>query len=139
MEQLNEEPRTTSDALQSVSCNDPRAENKRNIETELECLSKLTLSELRVKWSDLHGSDAPDSLSPNMLRGAIAYRLQEQTFGGLSRQAQLRLKALMASPRNGSTFVAQTTLTKPGTKFLREWHNKVHEVQVNRPGFAGDQ
>jgi hypothetical protein len=134
MQQLNEEPTTTFDALQSVSDIAHRTENKRNIKTELECLSKLGLSELRVKWSTLHGSDAPDCLSANMLKVAISYRLQEQASGGLSRQAQLRLKALIASPRKGSNIAAHTTLTKPGTKFLREWQNKVLEVQVLADG-----
>jgi hypothetical protein len=113
---------------------DTEVGKKCGVETELESLLKFTLSELRVKWSALHGSEAPDSLSPNMIKGAIANYLQEQASGGLSRQAQLRLKALMASPRNGSAFVSHTTLTKPGMKFLREWQNKVHEVQALADG-----
>jgi Protein of unknown function (DUF2924) len=134
MELSGEAPTARDVGPKNAIAKDSLEESKRGVETGLECLSELTLSKLRVKWSTLHGSEAPDSLSPNMLKGAIAYRLQEQTFGGLSRQARLRLKALMASPRNGSTVTANMTITKPGTKFLREWQNKVHEVQALADG-----
>ena len=120
--------------VQNTIAKDREEENKRGVETEVDRLASLSLSELRKEWKDLCGSDASDSLSPNMLKGAIAYYLQEQAFGGLSRQAQLRLKALTASPRKGSIVAAHITLTKPGTKFLREWQNKVHEVQALADG-----
>ena len=134
MELLSEASSVFNVDLQNRISKNSGEENKRYLETLVDRLPSLDLSELRVEWEDLCGSDASDSLSPNMLKGAIAYYLQEQAFGGLSRQAQLRLKALMASPRNGSTVVAHTLLTKPGTKFLREWQNKVHEVQVLADG-----
>ncbi len=134
MELLSEAPTVLDVGPPNTIAKDSEEENKRGVETQVDHLSSLTLSELRVKWVVLHGSDAPDSLRPNMLKGAIAYHLQEQAFGGLNKQVRLRLKALMASPRNGSTVIAHTTLTKPGTKFLREWQNKVHEVQALADG-----
>ncbi len=134
MELLSEDTRIASDNLQNTSHNDPRPEIKLIVESGLNRLHLLGLSELRLKWSDLHGSNAPNSLSPNMLKGAIAYYLQEQAFGGLSKQARLRLKAVIVSPRIGSMVVGHTTFIKPGTKFLREWQNKVHEVQALADG-----
>ena len=131
---LSEAPSMHNVGQQNTTAKDSEEENKRSVETRVNRLPSLCLSELRVAWKDLCGSDASDSLSPNMLKAAIAFYLQEQAFGGLSRQAQLRLKALMASPRNGSTVVAHTTPIKPGMKFLREWQNKVHEVQALADG-----
>ena len=40
------------------------------------------------------GSEAPARVGPEFLRRALAFHLQEQLLGGLSRQARLRLKAL---------------------------------------------
>lgn len=134
MELLNEAPIVREADSRNAIAKDSGEENKHGVETQLESLSGLALSELRVKWNSLFSSYPSDSLSPNMLKGAIANYLQEQACGGLSRQAQLRLKALMASPRNQATAVAHTTLIKPGTKFLREWQNKVHEVQAMADG-----
>lgn len=134
MELLSEAPSVLNVSPQNTISKDSKEENNRSVETQVDLLPSLGLSELRLEWKDLFGSDSSDSLSPNMLKGAIAYYLQEQTSGGLSRQAQLRLKALMASPRDGSNVAARTTLIKPGTKFLREWQNKVHEVQALADG-----
>lgn len=134
MDLLSETPTGLDVGLQNKISKDSEEENKRGVETRVDLLPSLGLSELQVEWKDLFGSDASDSLSPNMLKRVIAYYLQEQAFGGLSRQAQLRLKALMASSRNESTVVAYTSLTKPGTKFLREWQNKVYEVQALADG-----
>ena len=131
---LSEPPTVLDVGRQKTIAIDSEEENKRGIETQFDRLPSLGLSELRVEWKDLCGSAASDGLSSNMLKGAIAYHLQEQAFGGLSRQAQLRLKALMALPRNGSIVAAHTTLIKPGTKLLREWQNKVHEVQALADG-----
>lgn len=134
MELLSDAPIVLDVGPQNTIAKGSEKENKGGVETEVECLSRLTLSELRVKWNALHGSDAPECLSPNMLKGAIAYSLQERSRGGLSKQARQQLKALMASPRNGSMVAVHTTLIKPGTKFLREWQNKVHEVQALADG-----
>jgi Protein of unknown function (DUF2924) len=108
--------------------------NTFGIESELNRLSKLNLSELRAMWFSVLGSDAPVSLSPNTLKAAIAYHVQQQTHGGLSKQMRLRLKALMGAPRHGSATAGHAKLIKPGTKFLREWQNKVHEVQAIAAG-----
>lgn len=110
------------------------SDDQSSIQSELNHLPTLTLIELRAKWLGLHDSDAPPSLSPNLLKAAIAYHVQEQTHGGLSKQTRLRLKALMGAPRHGSTTAGHTRLIKPGTKFLREWQNKVHEVQAIAAG-----
>lgn len=134
MELLSDAPTILDAGHQNAVAKDSEDENIHGVESELNRLASLRISELRVEWKGLHGSDAPDSLSPNLLKGAIAYYLQERSRGGLSKQVRLRLKALMASPRDGTTVVAHTTLTKPGTKFLREWQNRVHEVQVLADG-----
>ena len=134
MELLSDAPTLLPISPQNAIAKDSEEENIHGVESELNRLASLGLSELRIEWKTLHGSDAPDSLGPNMLQGAIAYYLQEGSRGGMSKQARLRLKALMTSPRDGTTLVAHTTLTKPGTKFLREWQNRVHEVQALADG-----
>ena len=131
---LSEAPSVLNVGPQNTISKDSEEENKRGVETQVDLLASLGLPELRVEWKYLCGLDASASLSANMLKGAIAFYLQEQAFGGLSRQAQLRLKALMGLPRSGSAVVAHTSLIKPGTKFLREWQNKVHEVQALADG-----
>ena len=72
-------------------------------------------------------------LGAEFLKRAIAFRLQEEVLGGLSRQARLRLKAMdrrspaEASARNTLSALASV---KAGTRFLREWQGETHEVQA---------
>ena len=46
-------------------------------------LNDLTLDELRAEWRRLYRS-MPPRLSQDLMRRAIAYRIQEKAFGGLS-------------------------------------------------------
>ena len=48
-------------------------------------LSEQTLFELRVEWRRLHRAPPPMRLSRDLLTRAIAYKLQEHAFGGLSK------------------------------------------------------
>ena len=48
-------------------------------------LNDLTLDELRAEWRRLYRS-MPPRLSQDLMRRAIAYRIQEKAFGGLKSQ-----------------------------------------------------
>ena len=97
-------------------------------------LEKRSISDLRTCWQQHYGTPAPATMSLQLLRLAIAYRLQEAAHGGLSWGARLRLKAMDAS--SGKQALAQTATPSPksGTKFIREWQGRVHEVQALEQG-----
>jgi hypothetical protein len=96
-------------------------------------LDNMDLQQLRSDWKRLFGSDTPPAMSKELLRLAISYRIQEQEFGGLSRRTSLRLRAL-GNGRSGRTAPGSAQQLKPGTKLLREWQGKVHEVLVLEDG-----
>ena len=104
-----------------------------SLDGALSALEHLDVSNLQMRWRELLGRSAPARLGADLLRRAIAYRLQELELGGLSRPAQLRLKAAGgradkgAANRGGGSSPA---IVKPGTRFVREWQNEVHEVQA---------
>ena len=109
------------------------ADDAANIYVQIAALDQLGLHALRRQWRDVHGSDAPARLGAEFLKRAIAFRLQEEVLGGLSRQARLRLKAL--DRRSPGDVSAKNTLSalasvKAGTRFLREWQGETHEVQA---------
>lgn len=65
------------------------------------------------------------------------YRMQENAFGGLSRSAKARLVAAAEeSGRSGGKVprVRTDRTIKPGTKFLREWNGRTHEVMALADG-----
>ncbi len=68
---------------------------------------------------------------------ALAYRLQEKAFGGL--QKSIRRELLRLSAEFQSTGAISATATadfKPGTKLIREWRGKIHEIEVLTDGFS---
>ncbi len=68
---------------------------------------------------------------------ALAYRLQEKAFGGLRKSIRRELIRLAAEFQStGSISVAPTASIKPGTKLIREWRGRIHEIEVLTDGFA---
>ncbi|MBY0400134.1 DUF2924 domain-containing protein [Myxococcota bacterium] len=94
---------------------------------ELQALSRPALQQ---RWRDLYGSPCPARMSQGLLRRALAYRIQEQAFGGLDRSTQRRLDRAAAELAAGRTLTTPGPQIKPGTRLLREWNGKVHEVIV---------
>ena len=97
----------------------------------------MDLQSLRDEWSRLSDDEAPPAMSKELLRLAIAYRRQEQEFGGLSRRTSIRLRALH---NGGKANVRGEALPpKPGVKLLREWQGKVYpEPQIDNAWVIGD-
>jgi hypothetical protein len=73
-------------------------------------------------------------MSKELLRLAIAYKKQEQEFGGLSRRTSIRLRALRNGGRARMHMGREALPLKPGVKLLREWQGKVHEVLALEDG-----
>ena len=93
-------------------------------------LEDLGLPDLRSTWQLYYGTTPPASMSRELLRLAIGYKMQEKLSGGLSRRTSLQLSSLAsasASKRHVDPFRHVYAL-KPGTKLVREWQGKVHEV-----------
>ena len=97
-------------------------------------LTGMDLKSLRDEWKRLSDDEAPPAMSKELLRLAIAYRRQEQEFGGLSRRTSIRLKALRNGRRGSVYLTGAASPLKPGTKLLREWQGKAHEVLALEDG-----
>jgi len=97
-------------------------------------LEELHASNLQIRWRELFGRNAPRRLKPELMKRAIAYRLQELAIGGLSRNLELRLKAAGAyGGKSGTQTALRGPVIKRGTRFVREWNGETHEVSA-----AGD-
>ena len=102
---------------------------------EIGGLADLGLPALRQHWRDLYGSEPPVRMSRELLIQAIAYRIQEQRFGGLSRTARMKLVGGGATPVRTSASRAKTEhRIKAGTRLLREWQGQTHEVTTTAEG-----
>ena len=102
---------------------------------EIGGLADLDLSALRQRWRELYGCEPPVRMSRELLIQAIAYRMQEMALGGLPRPARLKL----AGSSDGLAKAAKPRATtrrriKAGTRFLREWQGRTHEVTATEDG-----
>ncbi len=104
---------------------------------EIGRLAGLDLFALRERWRTHYGSEPLQRMSRELMMRAVAYRMQENAFGGLSRTAKARLTAAAEEGgRSGGKVsrVRTDRTTKPGTKFLREWNGRTHEVMALADG-----
>lgn len=100
---------------------------------------------LRVLWRQTTGREPGPGLKGELLRAALAHRLQERAFGGVSPFVLRRLRLLV---REAATFEAAgdrrsdaatsppaPRRIKPGSRLIREWKGITHEVVVVPEGY----
>lgn len=104
------------------------------LEAELDALPDLSRPELKNRWQELFGTPCPPKMSRKILRYAIAYRLQENVYGGLDKKTRRLLDKATANLAAGKPVIPQGSKIKPGTRLLREWHGTMHEVIVLENG-----
>ena len=101
-------------------------------------LTNSTAAELEKLWR-LHLSEkVPDHLPKSLLAKLLAYRLQEQQQGGLSKRAIAYLKVVETDLRNGNvpeTPYLEEQRLKPGCQLLREHDGIDHRVTVLEGGY----
>ncbi len=103
----------------------------------LERLDELGPAGLKEEWARCHGAPAP-SVTPDLLRLGIAYRLQEKQQGGLSRESKRLLRQAIAVVRQDNATAPPSRRLTPGTRLVRDWHGVGHTVIVLEKGFEYD-
>jgi len=103
---------------------------------EIAALQALETPNLRVRWEGAFKRPALKRISRDLLLRALAYHVQEQAEGSLSKVALRRLASLAVPQGNGkrSPRVAARR-PRPGTRLIREWRGEVHQVSVLDGGF----
>ncbi len=102
-----------------------------DIGAELSRLEGLTNFELRIEWRRLHGMQPPKSLSRDLLLRGITYKIQERSFGGLSKSI---LRKLSGAPEMPGSTIRKAATVRPGTRLVREWNRQTHTVLVHADG-----
>lgn len=98
---------------------------------ELKELGGLGTDELRQRWAEFFGMAPSPRISRELLIRAVAHRMQEEAHGGLGKACRRQLARLAETLREGGSIpMSQTQSFKPGTKLIREWKGKVHEVVI---------
>lgn len=94
-------------------------------------------AELRVRYRTLFKAEPPKAFGPDLLRRSIAYKIQEQAYGGLDADTRRLLNNLMAQQaRSKDGRIVIPRRIKPGAVLVRDWKGKSHRVMVLEDGFA---
>lgn len=97
-------------------------------------LKSLDVMELREQWLIHFHSEAGTNLSAKLLRLAIAHRVQELEQDVTARCDAIRRLARSEAGAKGPTGHGYAQHMTPGTRLLREYKGKVHEVLAVQNG-----
>ena len=103
----------------------------------LDRLATMRPSELRSRWREVYRSVAPD-IGPDLLRRGIAYRLQERGQGSLSSATRREIDRQIKRLGKDEGVSVGTPSLKPGTRLVRSWRGRMHQVLVLEDGFEFD-
>ena len=102
------------------------------VSSRLRALEALDTRALRREWRRLYRVDPPGRIRRDLLLLAVAWKLQEQAYGGLSAATRRRLAAL---ERDGGAAPARAARLKPGARLVREWRGRTYTVSVTETGY----
>ena len=103
----------------------------------LAALPDLAHADLRAEWRRLYRSQPPKKISRDLLELAVAWKLQERAFGGVSPAARRRLADLAQTlETKGDLTKVRAVKLRPGARLMREWRGETHEVLVVENGFS---
>jgi hypothetical protein len=110
-----------------------------SLEDEIAALPNLTRIQLQRKWRSRLKKEPPSHLEKPLLVPMLAYKLQEQAYGGLKPAIRRRIRELVRSfdrdPKRAGRALSQTVQIKAGTRLLRNWNGETHQVTVSESGF----
>ncbi len=110
---------------------DQRTVDPAAIEAEVDRVRSLGIDALRTRWRMTFGAVPPPGLTKDVMSRMIAYRIQEEAFGGLDRETVKLLDRLARGEKPNEL----NRRLKPGTVLVREYRGERHTVTVVPDGF----
>ena len=106
------------------------------VAARLRALEQLDYAALRTEWRRLYRAQPPKRVARGLLMLGVAWKVQEQAFGGLGAATKRRLAGLAKTmERDGDVTRNRVARLKPGAKLVREWGGKTHTVIIVENGF----
>lgn len=101
------------------------------VEADLDRLRSMAIVELGALWQAKFKCDPPKAFGPDLLRRSLAYRIQENAYGGLDLvTARLLNRSVAQHTKNPGKIVLPRRL-KSGVLLVREWKHHSHRVTVS--------
>jgi hypothetical protein len=100
------------------------------LSAEIADLSKASIKDLRERWRTLCGKEPSGRIGRPLLVRVIAYRLQEESFGGLKPSAQQILDRVCYGRKEIADLRIPKRRASAGTVLIREWRGVRHRIIV---------
>ena len=99
-------------------------------------LHTLDHGQLKDRWREYFGAEPPGYRRGFLIK-ALAYRIQELTYGGLPQEVREELDARIAGQAPNGKRRNGVSNDRPvaGTRLIREWQGVEHHVTVVTDGF----
>jgi hypothetical protein len=96
----------------------------------------MSKGQLLALWKQVTRMPPPRQVRRDLLIRLIAYRIQEQAYGGLSAATRRRLGELAHKfEANPNAELSGVVRIKPGTRLIRDWRGQSHSVTVLENGY----
>jgi hypothetical protein len=107
-----------------------------DIAQNLKNLPEMGKAALCRQWQELFNQPAPAGIRTELIVRMLAYRIQEQSFGGLNPKTRRRLDQMAtAFSKDPKAAIANMARVTPGTQLVRSWNGKTHTVRVEESGY----
>ncbi|MHA1539269.1 MAG: DUF2924 domain-containing protein [Alphaproteobacteria bacterium] len=99
-------------------------------------LVELSTEEIKEEWFKAFKIDPPKFTRRQFLEKYLIWEMQKKRLGGLKRETQTELNVLIKAMREGKPLKeSKTLIIKEGTKLIREYQGRQHEVIVQEKGY----
>jgi Protein of unknown function (DUF2924) len=98
-------------------------------------LPKLDRRKLLELWRTNFGAPVPTGIRRELMVPMLAYRIQENAYGGLKEETVLKLRRLAQRVDGKPSRVILANQLKTGTRIIRRWRGQTYEVEVVDGGF----
>ena len=102
-------------------------------------LTELPRAELVRLWINAHKAPPPKGIGSRLLELSAAYVIQAKMFGNLDRNTKRALAATMSKPSADAEPIdnehRSAKTLNPGSRLVRVWNGKTHQVEVLEKGF----
>jgi hypothetical protein len=108
-----------------------------NVSGQIAKLPTFSRQQLLDLWQKLYRRAAPYGMRRERMIPFLAYRIQENAYGGLkpSTLSQLRRISRSLERSKSSSELILRPRAKVGTRMVRQWRGEAHEVVVTQSGY----
>jgi DUF2924 family protein len=107
-----------------------------DVAAKLWALEQMDGPALRREWRRLYRCHPPKGVRRDLLLLGVAWKAQEQAYGGLGPATKRRLADLAETlERDGDVTRGRVARLRTGVKLVREWRGEIHTVIVGEDGF----